>query len=320
MQDGMNILIYGGGAVGLGIASCLIRSPNTVDIIARDETVNCLRRDGLIRSGIFGSFQATPEAFGCYTSLAEVAQYGYDIILVCTKSYDTGNAAQDLREHYGGRDESTRIVLFQNGWGNAELFSSFFSKEQIFSARVITGFTRTQANEVAVTVHADAIHIGSLFGVDPARIGDLCEAITVGGIPCEPTHEIEKDLWAKMLYNCALNPLGAILNVPYGALAKHASSRLVMDHIVEEIFQVLAAAGYHTHWQKAADFLKMFYDKLVPDTAEHRSSTLQDLNANRKTEIEALNGAVIKLANEQGIEVPYNETIYQIIKFKEPHA
>ena len=77
-----------------------------------------------------------------------------------------------------------------------------------------------QNNEVEITVHADSIHIGSLFDGDLLCMEKLCELITKGDIPCEKTDSIEKDLWAKMLYNCALNPLGAILDVPYGVLAE----------------------------------------------------------------------------------------------------
>ncbi|HOK95207.1 MAG TPA: ketopantoate reductase family protein [Anaerohalosphaeraceae bacterium] len=314
----MNVLIYGGGAVGLGIASCLIHSQIAVDIIARPQTVLQLRREGLFRKGLFGDFFAAPTEFGSYSSLEALPTRIYDYILVCTKSYDTLQAAQDIRRHSGCFDADTRIVLFQNGWGNAEIFSSFFPKEQIYCARVITGFTRAKANEVVITVHADAIHIGRLFAAASEKIQNLCSAITRGGIPCRPTNDIEKDLWAKMLYNCALNPLGAILNVPYGALAENKSTRFIMNSIIREIFAVLACTGYRTHWDDADSFLDVFYSRLVPDTAEHRSSTLQDMNAEKKTEIDALNGAVIRLADTHHIQVPYNQTLYHIIKFREP--
>jgi 2-dehydropantoate 2-reductase len=313
----MKVLIYGGGSVGLGIASCLLKSEAQVNIIAREDTIACLQQYGLVRKGIFGEYHAEPADFKCFSSLSTASEQIYDYILVSTKSCDSLEVAEDILQHKTCFDDSTRIVLFQNGWGNAEIFSSFLPKEQIFNARVITGFSRPKPNEVLITVHADAIHIGSLFSANLSKIEGLCEAITNGGVPCESTDEIEKDLWAKMLYNCALNPLGAILDVPYGTLAEYDSTRLIMDNISEEIFQVLAVTGYKTHWQKAGDFLKVFYDRLVPDTAEHKSSTLQDIHAKKKTEIEALNGAVITLAEEHNIDVPYNKTVYNMIKFIE---
>jgi 2-dehydropantoate 2-reductase len=173
---------------------------------------------------------------------------------------------------------------------------------------------------VEITVHADAIHIGSLFSGDVSVVEPLCRAIHAGGIPCEKTDSIGEDLWAKMLYNCALNPLGAILRVPYGALADEASTRMLMSQIVEEVFAVMSAAGYRTHWRRPEEFLKVFYGQLVPDTAEHESSMLQDISAGKRTEIEALNGAVLKLAKRYGIEVPYNRAVHNLIRFIESNA
>ncbi len=313
----MKALIYGGGSVGLGIASCLLKSKAAVDIIAREEVVATLQQNGLVRKGIFGEFYAKPADFNCFSSLNSVSKQRYDYIVVSVKSCDSLEAAKDISQHKNLFDDKSEIVLFQNGWGNAEIFYSFLPKSKIFNARVITGFSRYKPNEVTITVHADAIHIGSLFGEHWSKIEELCKAISDGDIPCEPTDEIEKDLWAKMLYNCALNPLGAILDVPYGILAGNESTRLIMDKICEEIFQVLAVTGHETHWKKTSDFLKVFYDKLVPDTAEHKSSTLQDIQAGKRTEIEALNGAIIKLAEKHNIDVPYNKTIYNMIRFIE---
>jgi 2-dehydropantoate 2-reductase len=313
----MDVLIYGGGAVGLGIASCLIRPENRVDIVARAETVAALKSEGLLRTGIFGRIHAEPETFGPCASLDHTAGGPYGFVLVCTKSFDSVPAAKDLAEHKDRIGRNTRIVLFQNGWGNAEAFCVHFDRRKVYNARVITGFRRRQPNEVEITVHADAIHIGSLFSADTWLIEHLCRAVREGGIPCETTEAIEKDLWAKMLYNCALNPLGAILGVPYGALVEHAATRQLMDGIVEEAFEVMTASGYATHWPKAGDFLAVFYERLVPDTGEHESSMLQDLTAGKCTEIDALNGAVIRLADEHRLKVPYNDAVYRLIRFLE---
>ena len=313
----MRALIYGGGAVGLGLASCLLKSGLRVDIIARENTVRSLRKDGLVRTGIFGEYHAGPSEFGCCASLDEFDKQACDYVLVCTKSFDSFEAAKDLCEHKSIFSEKTKIVLSQNGWGNAETFTSFFDRQTIYTARIITGFRRHKPNEVEITVHADSIHIGSLFGAGLPAVQDLAEAINKGGIPCETTGRIGRDIWAKMLYNCALNPLGAILDVPYGKLVEQKSTRAIMDGIVGEVFAVMTKAGYETHWESAKDFLEFFYGKLVPDTAEHKSSTLQDIVAKKPTEIDALNGAVIRLAANFELPVPHNSVVYNIVKFIE---
>jgi 2-dehydropantoate 2-reductase len=145
----------------------------------------------------------------------------------------------------------------------------------------------------------------------------LCHSILKGDIPCEVTRDIGKDLWAKILYNCALNPLGAILNVPYGELGESVYTRDLMNCIVEEIFEVIKESGHETHWECAEDYLDNFYQKLLPPTAAHNSSMLQDIKAKKRTEIDALNGAVLRLAEEFHIDTPCNFILCNMIRFLE---
>lgn len=311
----MDCLIYGGGAVGLGLGSCLIKAGAKVTIIARPQTVEALSKDGLIRTGIFGTFHAKPDIFEAYQVLDQTDKAVYKYLLVCTKSFDCAGAAKDIYAHRHILGPGSRIVLCQNGWGNVDLFGGLFAPEVIYNARIITGFERLTPNHVKVTVHAAPISIGSLFGAQGHHVTDLAAAIDAGGIPCQTTNTIGKDLWAKMLFNCTLNPLGAILDVPYGALGSSDSTRFIMDRVIEEIFVVLAAAGLSTHWQSPQDFIEVFYRHWIPQTAVHTSSMLQDIRAGKRTEIDALNGQVIRLGQKYGIATPYNHALYQLVMF-----
>ncbi len=314
----MDVLIYGSGAVGLGLASCLLKAGTEVDLIdKKEEIVSSLCEHGLYRTGIFGDFKVGPSGFHSHTSLQALSNKEYDYILVCTKSFDSCAAAKDLAGHKNLLGHKGRIVLCQNGWGNAEIFTTFFEKEHVYNARVITGFLKTNEHSVVITVHADAIRIGNLFDVSSSCMESLCRSISEGGVPCEVTAEVGKYLWAKMLYNCALNPLGALLEVPYGVLVEYNYTRYIMDHIVQEVFAVMTLSGYDTRFQTPEAFLDIFYNRLVPDTAQHRSSMLQDIKAGKQTEIDALNGAVIELAKMHGIDVPYNSVAYNLVKFLE---
>jgi 2-dehydropantoate 2-reductase len=312
------ILIYGAGGVGLGIASCLIKSCQSVDLIARPSTIEALKMQGLLRTGIFGSYRAEPQQFRCFTSLPEIMDVRpYSFILVTTKSFDSAAAAADLQAHTSLWDRSTCIILCQNGWGNAEIFTRFFPQEQVFNGRVITGFRRVTLHEVAVTVHADQILLGSLFAEPAERLQSLCQAIVQGGIPCGLSKDIGKDVWAKILYNCALNPLGAIFQVPYGLLGESQDTRMMMDTVIDEAFAVMQAAGYQTHWPTSQAYRDIFYQKFLPATYHHCSSTLQDIQAQKRTEIDALTGAILQLAEGKGLAVPYHRMLYGMIKFLE---
>lgn len=314
----MNVLIYGGGAVGLGIASCLIKSGEKVDILARKQTTDFLNKEGLIRTGIFGHFQAGKDRFQAFESLSEIpARTAYDYILICTKSFDSLKVGENIAEHPHVSGENTVIVLCQNGWGNTEILSPFFNEKNLFNARVITGFSRPKPNHVEITVHVDAIRMGSIYNKNLDSLKSLCESISKGDIPCETSYGIIRDMWAKMLYNCALNPLGAIFNVPYGKLGESQHTSMIMNNIIKEIFLVMGKAGYETEWDSAEEYLSVFFNSLIPATAKHEASTLQDIKAKKKTEIEALNGAVVKLGKQYSMDVSFNRMVYEMIKFKE---
>jgi 2-dehydropantoate 2-reductase len=316
----MQTLVYGGGAVGLGLASCLLKAGEWVTILARPETARSLHQEGLTRTGIFGEAFAPGDQFDVVTSLEDLPAASFDTILVCVKSFDSERAARDLYEQRRVLQTDSTIVLCQNGWGNAQTFVRVFPSEAVYNARVITGFTRPALNHVRVTVHASAIHVGSLFGGQLDRVASLCEAVTAGDIPCKAVPEIEKDLWAKMLFNCSLNPVGAVFGVTYGELGESEAARQIMKRVIGEIFQVMEAAGYVTHWSSAQNYLRDFYGTLIPLTADHYPSTLQDLRAGKRTEIDALNGVVVALGKQHGVPVPANDVLYQMVKFLERQA
>jgi len=123
-------------------------------------------------------------------------------------------------------------------------------------------------------------------------------------------------LWAKVFYNAALNPLGALLGVHYGALRQQADSRALMDAVIDEAFAVARAEGVALPWPTADAYRKEFYERLVPVTFGHRSSMLQDLERGRQTEIDAINGAVWHRALAHGIPAPVNEMLTRLVRLR----
>jgi 2-dehydropantoate 2-reductase len=124
-------------------------------------------------------------------------------------------------------------------------------------------------------------------------------------------------LWGKVLYNAALNPLGALLGVHYGALAEHGDSRALMDLAIDESFAVAAAEAVTLTWPTAAAYRDEFYGRLVPATYDHRSSMLQDLERGRPTEVDAINGEVWRRGKRHGIVTPINEMLTRLIHLRE---
>ena len=311
----MKVLVFGAGAVGLGLSSFLLQAGHRVHLVGKEQTVVALRKNGLKRQGIFGPAFFTPQQLTASSNLAETGRETFDFYLVCTKSFDTENSARQLKSESTLAHQKSPIVLCQNGWGNADTFSRFFPPKQVYNARVITGFIRPEPHVVDVTVHAQPVHLGSLFDGNATRLQLLADALSLGGLPSAVTDDIGKDLWAKMLYNCPLNALGAVLQVPYGHLGEDENSRAIMERIVREVFQVMQGLGHASHWQSAGDYLKNFYENLLPSTYSHESSMLQDIRTGRKTEIEALNGVIVREGRKLKINITCNETLRNQILF-----
>ena len=311
----LNVLIVGAGAVGLGLTSLLLQSGCRITLVGREPTVNALAAYGLDRIGIFDDFYSPPESFTVFSTLKAVSLDQFDFALVCVKSFDTETVGQQIKDSTFQKLSSVKFVLCQNGWGNAETFSQFVPQENIFNARIITGFTCPERNKVDVTVHAQPLHLGSLYGVDLKALMPLAQAFREGGMPSVVTPDISKDLWAKMLYNCPLNALGALLEVSYGLLGENKNTRKIMELIVDEVFSVMHAMGYGTHWNNSKSYLEDFYGKLLPSTYDHESSMLQDLRAGKMTEIDAINGVIVLEGEKRNILVPSNSMIRNLLQF-----
>ena len=312
----MRVLVHGAGAVGLGLGSFLLQGGAEPCFVTRPGIAAALRAHGLARSGRFGDCVAPPSRLRAASSLAELAA-PVDFVLVTTKSFDSDRAGRELARCDAALG-APPVVLCQNGWGNAEAVRAHLPAERIWNARVITGFVlRVRSGEpvrVEITAHAEPVAIGSLLGEDAARVEPLCEALRRGGLPAAGTDRIAEILWEKLLYNGCLNALGAILGVPYGTLGASQPSRAILADVAAEIFAVMAAAGYRTRWPDAAAFLRSLHGELLPPTAAHESSTLQDLRAGKRTEIDALNGAVVRLGAEHGVAAPVNATLCRLVE------
>jgi 2-dehydropantoate 2-reductase len=316
----LRTVVIGAGAVGLALASALLDAGEPLCLVARAERARELHRRGLARTGLFGEVRARPEDFDVVERVTDLAGRAIDVVLVCTKTFSSQVVAEELAAVWQRLPGAPRVVLFHNGWGSADVFAARLPAERVFSARVITGFRLAAPTTSEVTVHADAIHLGSLFGADPAPLVPLADAVAKGGLPCRVVPDIAKDLWAKVIYNCALNPLGALVGVPYGALEEEPETRALLEAVVREVFQVMRAAGFRTHWDSAEGYLRDFYAEILPRTARHESSMLSDLRQGRRTEIDALCGAVASLGARSGIATPVNAALSALIRAAESRA
>jgi 2-dehydropantoate 2-reductase len=314
----MRLLIYGAGALGQAIGCMLAADGHQVDLLLRPRFLETLHSSGLAVTGLFGEYRVPPGQIGLLTSLKKRNGSDYDAVLLTTKTYDTDSAITDIA---GLSQCYCPVVSLQNGCGNLEKLEERLGRERSLAARVITGFEIERPGLVRITVSADAVHVGGCVrGVIPPAAKRLADALTHAGLPSVAVADVYQSLFAKLLYNCALNPLGAVLGVHYGALAESDETRMIMDRVIEETFTVIATMGGSTPWEDTAGYRKVFYGQLVPATYHHRPSMLQDLENNKPTEVEAMVGYVAARGRKYGVPTPCCDLLAALVRFKEQQA
>jgi len=300
----MKILVLGAGAVGLAVAAKL---SHVCDIraVSRKHTADAILKNGFALTGIWGQ-----GVFRFPISDHIPAGEIFDYIIITAKSRDTETICRDYAEAI----KNTETVSLQNGIGNEEIVSRY--ADRIIGGMIITGFEWKGDAAVHVSVEAGPAKIGRFPSGRDEQVKELEGVMALAGIPIQSTDNIRSELWGKTLYNCALNPLGAIMGVSYGELA-HPAAWEIICQIVHEGFSVIQAEGVHLPWNNADQYLEFLRSVQLPATALHHSSMLQDISRGRLTEIDFLNGAIVKKGREHGIPTPVNSCITNLVKFRE---
>jgi 2-dehydropantoate 2-reductase len=280
-------------------------------LLGRPEHTDVVRRDGLRIEGLFGDHVVR----GVDAVSDPTALHGaFDTVLVTVKSYDTAGVVRAIAPYLA---PDGAVICVQNGLGNLECAAGVVGPSRVLGARVIFGAELLGVGRVRVTVNAAPVLVGSPDRADAARCARArtwSAHFATAGIPSEPTDDLLAELWAKVFYNAALNPLGALLGVPYGYLPDDPDARALMDRAIDEAFAVARAEGIALRWPDARAYRAVFYDELVPTTAAHRSSMLQDLERGRPTEIDAINGYVSRRGDALGVAAPVNATLTHMIR------
>lgn len=300
----MKVLILGAGAVGLSVAAKL-STVCEVRAVSRARCARAIESSGLSLTGIWGEGLYR---FRIGDSVPEGESYDYAILT--SKAIDT----QAICERFSGLLRDVETLSLQNGIGNEEIISAYTGK--VIGGTIITGSEWRGDAAVHVSVEAGPIKLGRFPDGLDAAVLRLVELFRSAGMRAEGSPSIRAELWAKTLYNCALNPLGALMGVPYGRLAEAPAWRIV-ESIVREGFAVIESEGIGLPWAAPEDYLTHLREAQLPSTAGHRSSMLQDLSRGKATEIGFLNGAIVARGAMRGIATPVNSCLVDLLRFRE---
>ncbi len=309
----MRILVMGAGAMGSVLGGFLAKGGHEVTLVGRRGSMEAIQLRGLRIIGIWGDHHI--HSLKARTDVGGLRAGDLDWVFITVKAYDTELAVQTIAPL---TDENTLVCSYQNGLGNAEVIAKKVGWRQTVSARVIYGVRLLEPGVAEVTVIANPTALGVHTADAPVqRVREMVATMEGVGLPTVYTEEIAALLWGKVAYNCALNPLSALLDVPYGRLLETPHTREIMREVIEELYEVGRAMGVQLKPKTAQEYLRLLFQILIPPTAAHYASMREDLKLGRRTEIDALNGAICQYGREHGVPCPINETLTRLIRARE---
>ncbi len=315
--------------MGSSVGGFMAGAGHHVTMVGRAAHMEAVAAGGLRVTGIWGDHCFT--GIDARTSAEGLKRGDYDVVFITVKSYDTAAALEAAAPVV---DENTLVCAYQNGLGNIEQIEARFGVPRTVGARAIYGARIAAPGTVAVTVIASPTALGvpqPRAGRDagvpgpgvprpegPAgRVRELAAAMDAAGLPTVYSDRVETLLWAKVAYNCALNPLSALLDVPYGRLPEIPETRRMMDTVIDELYAVGHARGVLLDPPDANAYRELFYTTLLPPTAAHYASMHEDFARHRRTEIDALNGAIARLGAAVNAACPLNTWLADLVHARE---
>ena len=304
------VAVVGAGAVGGYFGGMLARAGAPVTLIGRPVHVNVWAREGLTIDGVTVR-ETIPVAAATGIGAARDAE----LVLVCVKSPDTEGSARELAQHV---PDGALVLSLQNGVDNVARMRAAAGLDPI-AAVVYVAASMPAAGRIKHGGRGDLL-IGDLPGrTRPPRTDDLNRVagwFEAAGVPCRVSPEIEADLWIKLITNAALNAISALLNAPYGHIVSIGESREMLRQVVGECVAVARAGGVPL---PPADFVDMVW-RFAQHVPHVYSSTAQDLARGKRTEIDALNGYVVRRGAELGVPTPVNQALLTLVRLREAPA
>jgi 2-dehydropantoate 2-reductase len=296
------IAVLGAGAVGCYFGGMLARAGAPVTLIGRPRHVEALTRAGLCLETLHFR-QQVPVAASTDVAAARAAE----VVLFCVKTLDTETAAKELAPHLAA---NAVVVSLQNGVDNAERIRAATGIEAIPSVVYV-------AAEMVAPGHVKHNGRGDLLIGDARRprreLEDLAALFVRAGVPCLVSDNIAADLWTKLLINCAYNAISALGRAKYGRIVGYQPTRELMRQVTEEALAVARADGVRF---PAGDMVEAVF-RLGHAMSGATSSTAQDIARGKHTEIDSLNGYVVRRGAALGVPAPVNQTLHALVKLLE---
>jgi len=299
----VKIAIIGPGALGCLIAGSLkARTKEEIWLIdSSRERAKHIRQDGIKIEGLSALAR-------CQVNVsADPGEVGRcDLVILCVKSYSTEDACKDIKDLVS---DNTFVMTLQNGIGNVQVLNDYFGTEKVIAGVTNHGATLLGEGHVRHAGKGETI-IGLSSGKVLGPIKEIAGVLSKAGFETKVSRDIDSVIWSKLVINVGINALTAITRLKNGMLIEHGGTREILRNAVQEAVKIVKRKR-----------IKLIYDDPIQKvesvckaTAANVSSMLQDVLNKKRTEIDFINGAVIRQGKALGIPVPVNEVLTALVK------
>ncbi len=298
----MKIVIVGPGAIGSLFAAFLSKSKEEIWLLDKNkDRAAKINQTGISLEGESGSWQVKVKTSA---SCAEIGQA--DLIILCVKSFNTKQALEQIRPLL---HQDTKILTLQNGIGNLEIISELAGAERVLAGVTNEGATLIETGKIRHAGRGETI-IGSVDGKTPVQLRSIREIFNTAGFDCKMSRDIKGLLWSKLIINVGINALSSLTRLPNGKLVEYEGTRRILRDAVTEATRVAKRKR-----------IKLIFDDplakveaVCEGTQGNFSSMLQDVLKKRRTEVDFINGVIVRLGQELGIDVPANRFLLDLVK------
>jgi 2-dehydropantoate 2-reductase len=301
----MRVAVIGAGGIGGLYGGLLAKAGHEVSFLARGEHLKAIQQRGLeIRSAQFGTFFVNGRASDNVADLGQA-----ELVLFGVKTFDLEDAAQLARQALSPQGS---LVTFQNGLEAPDQVAGVIDRE-----RVLIGTTglETTVLEPGVIGHLSNVHwvlIAALYGQPTPRVEQVVETLRGAGINASAAEDGHRALWEKAWILLPMATITSVCRAPIGPIRDLPETRRLLDALLDEVTAVAAAYGYDL--PEARGRARGVFESWP---ATGKASLARDFERGNRTELEAITGALVRLAAARGVDVPAFQTCYAILKLRQ---
>lgn len=292
----VRLLIVGAGAIGCLFAARLKRAGFQITLLEKvQETVDRINADGITVEGVSGHYRVMVPAY------SGRAPHEPDLVILCVKSYDTREASETIRAWL---QPDAPILTLQNGVGNIEILQKVFGRERVLGGVTAEGATLVTPGKIRHAGQGETIVGGG------KAAGEVASVFEKAGFNIRAVDDIYPFIWGKLIINVGINALAAITRLKNGRLPELKGTRSIIEAAVKEAVTIIKAKNIDI---PIPDPLGRVME-VCEATAGNMASMLQDVLNQKRTEIDSINGAIVREGAALGIPTPVNSTLTSLVQ------